>query len=200
MPYLTPENTMSMSAFFRALRTSYQAEIDDLTFDSEGRNVLRQRLLEKRGQISFLKQMLELSPEMVAVVFHGGFHFEQPEVMEQLLTLESDEFPDWRSLAEAVQLTPWAQELADALLPEPQGDWFMVVTAVLEYLYHRPSPHHHEAAAHEGQAQESEGAHGATGRRDAGYDFDKDDELDHDHDHDESSTQWLEDQGFDRKE
>ena len=40
---------MSMSAFFRALRTSYQAEIDDLTFDSEGRNVLRQRLQEKRG-------------------------------------------------------------------------------------------------------------------------------------------------------
>ena len=132
---------MSMSAFFRALRTSYQAEIDDLTFDSEGRNVLRQRLLEKRGQITFLKQMMELSPEMVAVIFHGGFHFEEPAVMEQLLTLESDEFPDWSSLSGAVELMPWAQELADALLPEPQGEWFMVVAAALEYLYHRPSPH-----------------------------------------------------------
>ncbi|MDD2918643.1 hypothetical protein [Rhodoferax sp.] len=188
---------MSMSAFFRALRTSYQAEIDDLSFDSEGRNVLRQRLLEKRGQITFLKQMMELSPEMVAVIFHGGFHFEEPAVMEQVLTLESDEFPDWSSLGDAVQLTPWAQELADALLPEPQGDWFMVVASALEYLYHRPSPHQLEAAAH---GDESESEHGATRRRDHGDDFDKDDERHHDQDHDEASAQWLEDQGFDRKE
>ncbi len=191
---------MSMSAFFRALRTSYQAELDDLTFDSEGRNVLRQRLLEKRGQIAFLKQMLELSPEMVAVVFHGGFHFEQPEVMEQLITLEADEFPDWSSLGDAVQLTPWAQELADALLPQPQGDWFMVVAAALEYLYHRPTPHHHEAAAHEALSQEDEGLHGATHRSGASDDFDNDDGFNHDLDHEESSAQWLEDQGFDRKE
>jgi len=188
---------MSMSAFFRALRTSYQAEIDDLTFDSEGRNVLRQRLLEKRGQITFLKQMMELSPEMVAVVFHGGFHFEEPAVMEQVLTLESDEFPDWSSLGGAVQLTPWAQELADALLPEPQGEWFMVVAAALEYVYQRPSPHQLEAEAH---GEESEGRHGATGRRDHGDDFDNDDERNHDHDPDEASAQWLEEQGFDRKE
>ena len=60
---------MSMSAFFRALRTSYQAEIDDLASDSEGRNVLRKRLQEKRTQMPLLKQMMELSPEMVAVVF-----------------------------------------------------------------------------------------------------------------------------------
>lgn len=188
---------MKMSAFFRALRSSYQAEIDDLTFDSEGRDVLRQRLLEKRGQITFLRQMMEMSPEMVAVVFHGGFHFELPAVMEQLLTLESDEFPDWSSLRDAVQLTPWAQELADTLLQEPQGDWFMTVAATLEYLYQRPSPHHHEA-----HGEESEVDHSAAHRRDHGYDFDKDDELhrDHDHDHEESSAQWLEDQGFDRKD
>lgn len=191
---------MSMSAFFRALRTSYQAEIDDLAFDSEGRNVLRQRLLEKRGQITFLKQMIELSPEMVAVVFHGGFHFELPSVMEELLTLESDEFPDWSSLSDAVQLTPWAQELANALLPEPQGDWFMTVAAALEYLYHRPAPHHHEAAAHEDHAQEAGGEHGAVRRQDHADDFDKDGEQHHDHDHEESSAQWLEDQGFDRKD
>jgi hypothetical protein len=190
---------MSMSAFFRALRTSYQAEIDDLAFDSEGRHVLRQRLLEKRGQITFLKQMIELSPEMVAVVFHGGFHFELPAVMEELLTLESDEFPDWSSLGDAVQLTPWAQELADTLLPEPQGDWFMTVAAALEYLYHRPSPHHHEAAAHEEHAEEAGDEHGAVRRHEHAYDFDKDGEPHHDPDHEESSAQWLEDQGFDRK-
>ena len=198
MPHPTPENTMSMSAFFRALRTSYQAEIDDLTFDSEGRNVLRQRLLEKRGQITFLKQMMELSPEMVAVIFHGGFHFEEPAVMEQLLTLESDEFPDWSSLIDAVQLTPWAQELADALLPEPQGDWFMVVAAALEYLYHRPSSHHHEGAAREDHAHEPEGEHGAVRRQGHADDFDKDGEQHHDHE--EPSAEWLEEHGFDRKD
>ncbi|MDD2881802.1 MAG: hypothetical protein PHQ58_15350 [Rhodoferax sp.] len=193
---------MSMSAFFRTLRTSYQAEIDDLTFDSEGRNVLRQRLLEKRGQIVFLRQMMELSPEMVAVVFHGGFHFELPAVMEHVLTLESDEFPDWASLHEAVQLTPWAQELADGFLAEPQGEWFMTVAAALEFMYQRPSSHHHEGGAHEGHDEHADDAHRTGNRRDHdhGHDFDKDDERNHDTDHDETSGQWLEGQGFDRKE
>lgn len=190
---------MSMSAFFRVLRTSYQAEIDDLSFDSEGRNVLRQRLLEKRGQLTFLRQMMELSPEMVAVVFHGGFHFDQPAVMEHLLTLESDDFPDWRSLGEAVQLTPWAQELAAGFLQEPQGDWFMTVAAALEYMYQRPSPHQNEGAPRDGHEEET---HRPANRRDHdhGHDFDKDDERNHDTDHDEASGEWLENQGFDRKD
>lgn len=191
---------MSMSAFFRALRSSYQAEIDDLASDSEGKDVLRQRLLEKRGQISFLSQMMESAPEMVAVAFHGGFHFEEPAVMEQLLTLESDEFPDWDSLSDAVQLTPWARDMAAVLLKQPQGDWFMTVAATLEYLYHRPSPHQHEAA--------NEGEHAGSGSRsqtrhlDHGHDFDADDDHAHrnDQEHDEASADWLEGQGFDRKE
>ena len=189
---------MSMSAFFRALRTSYQSEIDDLTFDSEGRDVLRRRLLEKRSQIAFLSQMIESSPEMVAVVFHGGFHFELPAVMEQLLTLESDEFPDWDSLADAVQLTPWARELAKLFLKEPQGAWFMTVAAVLEYLYHRlPSQHQDPAQGlpHDGQTTPTGGRH-----LDHGHDFDADDESHQQHDHEETSAEWLEDQGFDRKD
>jgi len=193
---------MSMSAFFRALRSSYQAEIDDLAFDSEGRDVLRQRLLEKRGQIAFLSQMMESSPEMVAVAFHGGFHFELPVVMEQLLTLESDEFPDWDSLADAVQLTPWAKDLAAVLLKEPQGAWFMTVAAVLEYVYQRPPQHAHDGVHHEDPA-----SHGAVPRArhlDHGHDFDADDDHSHrndqDHEHEDSSSEWLEGQGFDRKE
>jgi hypothetical protein len=45
-------------------------------------------------------------------------------------------------------------------------------------------------------------AHRPANRRDHdhGHDFDKDDERNHETDHDESSGQWLEDQGFDRKE
>jgi hypothetical protein len=197
---------MSMSAFFRALRASYQAEIDDLSFDSEGRDVLRHRLEEKRGQVVFLKQMMELSPEMVATVFHKGFHFELPAAMEHVLTLESDEFPEWASLSEAVQLAPWAQNLADVFLAEPQGEWFMVTAAALEYLYRRAPAHGHEDA-HDGL--EAHGEHGdqaqpSSKRRDHdhGHDFDKDDAHNHanDHDHEESSADWLEEHGFDRKE
>ena len=70
---------MSVSAFFRTLRTSYQAELDDLASDSEGRDVLRKRLAQKRSQMAFLQQMMETAPEMVAVVFHDGFRFESPD-------------------------------------------------------------------------------------------------------------------------
>jgi ABC-type nickel/cobalt efflux system permease component RcnA len=194
---------MSMSAFFRALRSSYQAEIDDLATDSEGRDVLRQRLLEKRGQIAFLSQMMETAPEMVAVAFHGGFHFELPAVMDQILTLESDEFPDWDSLSDAVQLTPWARDLAKTLLKEPQGAWFMTVAAALEYLYFRPSPHHQEAGHHHDNAHQDDHApHANTRHHDHGHDFDADDERvrRNDQDHEEDSADWLEGQGFDRKD
>ncbi len=193
---------MSMSAFFRALRSSYQSELDDLATDSEGRDVLRQRLLEKRGQIAFLSQMMESAPEMVAVAFHGGFHFELPTVMEQLLTLESDEFPDWDSLGDAVQLTPWAKDLAKTLLKEPQGGWFMTVAAALEYLYFRPSTHHQEAGHHDNAHHDEHATHTNTRHHDHGHDFDADDERSHrnDQDHEEESTDWLEGQGFDRKD
>lgn len=196
------ENTMSMSAFFRALRNAYQSEMDDLTFDSEGRDVLKKRLLEKRSQMGFLSQMMETNPEMVAVVFHGGFHFELPAVMEQLLTLESDEFPDWDSLADAVQLTPWAKDLANSFLQQPQGGWFMTVAAALEYLYSRPSPHHGDSThAHDGAAHDAADARNHTRHLDHGHDYDADDEHHHaDHDHDEASAEWLEGQGFDRKD
>jgi hypothetical protein len=194
--------TLSMSAFFRALRVSYQSEIDDLTFDSEGKDVLRKRLMEKRSQIAFLSQMIETNPEMVAVVFHGGFHFSLPAILEQLLTLESDEFPDWDSLADAVQLTPWAQALSDTFLKEPQGGWFMTVTAALEYLYQRqPVAHQENGPLSEGVAHGDSNSRTSTRHLDHGHDFDADDEnhLQPDHEADEASAEWLEDQGFDRK-
>ena len=115
-----------------------------------------------------------------------------------MLTLESDEFPDWDSLADAVQLTPWARELAKLFLKEPQGAWFMTVAAVLEYLYHRlPSQHQDPAQGlpHDGQTTPTGGRH-----LDHGHDFDADDESHQQHDHEETSAEWLEDQGFDRKD
>ena len=86
---------MSLSPFFLQLRSAYQAELDDLTSDSEGRGVLRQRLAEKRQELGFLVKMIEISPEMVAVVFHQGFRFVQPAVFEHLICQDADDLPDW---------------------------------------------------------------------------------------------------------
>jgi len=194
---------MTMSAFFRALHNSYQSEIDDLTSDSEGKDVLRLRLQEKRSQLVFLSQMMETAPEMVAVAFHGAFKFTLPAVMEQLLTLESDEFPEWESLTDAIQLAPWASEMAAVLLEQPQGNWFMTVAATLEYLYQRPASHQHDRG-NEADPHDI-GEHGTRSQLrhlDHGHDFDADDEHAHrtDQDEDEASADWLEGQGFDRKE
>ena len=113
---------MTMTPFFLELHAAYQSELDDLATDSEGRDVLQQRLREKRREIGFLAQMMELSPEMVAVVFHRGFQFREPAVMEQLLTLEADEFPEWDDVLAAVQLHPWAQDLAAVVREQPAGE------------------------------------------------------------------------------
>ena len=61
---------MKISRYFRDLRNAYEAELDDLTSDSEGKDVLRRRLADKRKEFGFLVQMVEVAPEMVAVVFH----------------------------------------------------------------------------------------------------------------------------------
>lgn len=104
---------MNLSPAFHQLRAAYQAEMDDLSFDSEGRDVLRQRLADKRQSIDFLLQMTELAPEMVAVVFHQAFRFKEPGVMDQVVSLELDDCPDWDEISGTVQLAPWAAKLAD---------------------------------------------------------------------------------------
>lgn len=183
---------MRISPFFLELRSAYQSEMDDLTFDSDGRDVLRQRLSERRGEISFLLQMIELSPEMVAVIFHQGFHFKLPAVMDHLLTHAPDEFPDWDSLSDAIQLTPWAQALTQVVLKEPMGEWFLTVAAGLEYMYSKPD------AAPATQNENDEDAD----------DEDEDDRLgdvDAEGESDarvrqEAGADWLVEQGFDRKD
>ena len=125
---------MSISPYFVDLRSAYQSELDDLRFDSEGRDVLQQRLAGKRQEIGFLVQMMDISPEMVAVVFHRGFNFTEKTVMEHLLTHDEDVFPAWSSLAGSFNLAPWARDLADIVLESPGGDRFLAVTAALEYM------------------------------------------------------------------
>ena len=177
---------MNTSEFFSDLHKAYQAELDDLSQDSEGKDVLKKRLADKRGEIDFLVKMMELSPEMVAVVFHQAFTFGAPAVMDDLLSFEADELPDWSSLAEDIQIAPWAQELADKVLTEPGGEWFLTVAAGLEYMAGKP-------VAHVAQDEDK--------------DADDEEELDGDAEEradakarKQAGDDWMAEQGFDRKE
>lgn len=178
---------MRTSAFFGQLRSAYASEIDDMTFDSEGKNVLNQRLAQRRKELGFLRQMMELSPEMVSVVFHQGFRFKNPALIEHLLTLESDEFPDWDTLSDAVVLEPWARQLAEELSKEPMGEWLLTVAAGLEYLFAKPD----RAAAHDDSDEEDADKDNHEG---------EDDEEKAAREREEAGQDWMVEQGFDRKE
>lgn len=191
---------MSISPFFADMRSAYQSELDDLRFDSEGRDVLSRRLADKRQELGFLLKMMELSPEMVAVIFHQGFLFRLPAVMDHLLAHEADEFPEWSSLSHAIGLASWAQELVEVVLQEPGGEWFLTVAAGLEYMATKPTvtamgsrgdddadeedddrEHELDASDDEGRSSDDAGEGDARSREEAGGD-------------------WLADQGFDRKD
>ena len=173
---------MNISPYFRNLRTAYVAELDDLTSDSEGNNILGKRLLQRRKEMEFLVHMLEISPEMVAVVFHKGFRFTELAVMDHLVSLDADELPEWNSLTDSIALEPWTRDLVETVQKQPMGDWFLAVAVALEYLYHQPE-HPHFADADEREESEDEDAEEQEARL-----------------RDEAGADWMASQGFDRKE
>ncbi|MEO5659979.1 MAG: hypothetical protein ABIQ90_09300 [Polaromonas sp.] len=186
---------MNISPFFLNLRSAYRAEMDDLTFDSDGRDMLRQRLAEKRQEISFLLQMMELSPEMVAVIFHQGFVFRQPAVMDHLLSHEADEFPAWSEVSDGIELTPWARELAQTILQAPGGEWFLTVAAGLHYMAGKP-----DAAAAVQLGNDDDNDEDGDDDQDE-FDADEDGEAPGDaRARKEAGADWLVGQGFDRKD
>jgi hypothetical protein len=192
---------MTISPFFRNLRTAYYAEIDDLTFDSEGKNVLANRLKQRRTEIGFLISMLELSPEMVAVVFHKAFTFKTAGAMDRVLRQSDDKVPEWATLANAVSVAPWAQDILQAILKQPKGAWFMSVAAGLEFLYSQPQGLPAGDSEDEDDTQDDDG-----NQRQRNLDSDNDDRgQDHDDDEadrtrEEAGADWLADKGFDRKD
>jgi hypothetical protein len=118
---------MKISSYFALLRSSYEAEINDMAFDSEGKNVLRQRLAQRRKELPFLRQMMASAPEMVAIVFHQGMRFSKPALMDALVAKDSSQLPDWAALSVHVSLEPWAVGLAEELCKDPAGDTLMVL-------------------------------------------------------------------------
>lgn len=192
-----------LSRYFANLTKSYNAELDDLRTDSEGNNVLKARLAKKRGQVPQLLMMLEFSPEMVAVAFHGAFFFKDSLALESLITKEVNKFPAWVSLRKAIVIEPWAQPLVDTVLTDPNGETFLITTVGLEYL----NRGHQSRALQEVSAADYE-------EEQEEYDGDMDDneaDLNSDervgdegeateYDLDKAGADWLTEQGFDRKE
>ena len=195
---------MSISPYFLDLGSAYQSEMDDLRFDSEGCDVLHQRLAGKRQEMAFLVQMMDTSPEMVAVVFHQGFDFTGKAVMEHLLSHDShdaDGFPAWSSLAGGLALAPWAQDLAHIVLQAPGGEKFLTLTAGLEYMAGLPV-----AASivnvEDGDVDEDSDEDGEDGDA-ALVVFEGDDDREQSGDaraRHEAGSDWLVQQGFDAKD
>ena len=193
---------MNLSPAFHDLRAAYQSEMDDLTSDTEGRDVLRQRLDDKRKSLDFLLQMTEAAPEMVAVVFHQGFRFKEPAVMEQVVSLEIDDVPDWDELSRAVQLTPWAQSLAEIFLQQADGQRFMTIAAALAYMYDKPDARQ-QAASHDDDENDDDDKN--EDNKDSDHDDESREYVERDDDEDarardEAGAEWLANQGFDRKD
>ena len=173
---------MKLSRYFANHARAYDAEMDDLVSDSEGKNVLDKRLKEKRSQLEFLLMMMDDSPEMLAAAFHQGFRFPSPKAMDLLVALEPEEFPDWDKLGLTISLTPWAQAMADRVLLEPTGEQFMVIAACLEYLYTRA---------------DDRGAPVEDDEEDDDQDIDPEEQEARDRE--DAGAAWMEEQGFDPK-
>jgi hypothetical protein len=182
---------MSISPFFQELRIAYQAELDDLNSDSEGHYILDKRLAEKRKELDFLLQMLDLNPEMVAVVLHQAFEFTEPELMDHFITLDGDDLLSWDALSEGIRIAPWAQSMVAQILAEPVGAWFMSVAAALEYMHGTPMRRgaaSSDADADEDQENVERGDHS------------EDDEERQAREREEAANAWMVEQGFDSKE
>jgi hypothetical protein len=195
------------SRYFQELMLAYKAELDDLRSDSEGKDVMRHRLKEKREQLAFLLPMMGSNPEMLAPAFHNAFLFMNPLSFESLSSKEANKLPTWKSLAAAVKLEPWAEKMAQLVLAEPEGDAFMVTAACLEYL---SRSHHTKAQATSATEDDDEdnGEHGEDAELHENGDLDgnygrhgRDDGDDGDDvDLEEAGADWLAEQGFDRKD
>lgn len=190
---------MKTSRFFAELNSVYQAEIEDLKSDSEGKNVLKARLREKRQQLPMLLPMMASNPEMLATAFHEAFRFMNPMQMETLLSKEERNLPEWASLNKAIMLEAWAEPLAKIVLAEADGSRFLVIAAALEYLLRSPAKAAVSQQDHDDDDDQDERDDGDDDEQNQRFGRDDGDDGD-DYDLDEAGADWLAEQGFDRKD
>jgi hypothetical protein len=174
---------MKLSRYFGELAASYGAEIDDLTYDSGGDNVLASRLKVKRDQFAELLPMSEFDPVMVAPAFRGAFRFGNKALFERLVSSQPENFPVWETVAKALELEPWSRKLVQQALAAPGGEQFMLTAAGLEYI---------SSGAGASSLAETEPVAGSKDEADVGEDDDADDLGD-------AGEDYLSDQGFDRR-
>ena len=178
---------MNISPFFAELMPVYEAELDDLMSDSEGRSALKKRLTEKRQQFAHLLPMIEYSPEMVAVVFYNAFSFTSPAMMKAIVCSEPDgeDFIPWDQLQENLGVADWAQALVEAARNADGGDTFLVVSAAVEYLRLKGGHHssYHNADSHENDDDDKDVYNSDDDGGDMG-------------DLESSGSSWLTEQGF----
>jgi len=191
---------MHVSPFFHNLRSAYLAELDDMRHDSDGKFVLDRRLADRRGEVSFLVSMLEIAPEMVAVVLHKAFRFNSAPAMDRLLGCEPENLSTWDSLQKTIDIAPWAMPTVQLLRAQPAGDNFLSVAAALEYM--AGSPRHAPAAATDEDDHEDDKDPGDTDdEQDESRPLSADDLDDADgQTREEARADWMADQGFDRKD
>ncbi|MBK6652228.1 MAG: hypothetical protein IPG42_22625 [Betaproteobacteria bacterium] len=191
---------MNTSSYFDDLRALYQAELDDLRTDSEGNHVLARRLAEKRSELGFLLQMMDINPEMLAVVLHNAFRFANPAVMDLLVQQDVHDLPGWDSINTTIDIAAWAGETVQTILREPTGKAFMVLAAALEYLLHKPQGEAESTKAdndEDGQQDRDEMRHE---RHDDHRTEDDDDDEAAARAREEAGNDWLTQQGFDQKD
>lgn len=188
---------MRLSPFFHQLRSAYVAEIEDLSHDTDGAFILQQRLVQRRDELEFLVHMLELSPEMVAVVLHKAFAFRAPLAIEQMLRCEPEDLPDWESLADTITIAPWADAMVQTIRAQPAGDWFMTVAAGAEYMLGMTGRPIAESATD----HDDDDSHQSADQDDDQTYLSADDDMGSDAKaRDEASADWMVEQGFDRKD
>jgi len=181
------------SYYFDELSSSYDAEIQDLLNDSEGKSALKGRLKEKRQELKSILPMIEFAPEMVVPVFYDGFSFANTGAMAAAVMCEPDEgdFPSWDDISAFVKVEAWAGPYVDAVLAEAAGETFMVTAACLEFI--RKFDHAAPQAAAKKDDDEADRAEEDSndGRND------DDGSDDDDRDLAEAGDDWLGEQGFD---
>lgn len=126
---------MRISRYFTDLMATYVADIDDLKTDSGGKDVLTDRLIEKRSQLTDLMPMINTNPEMLAIIFHRSVFVKKPEVIMSYLDKEPAKFPSWDTISPSVQFQPWSTSLVEKLKTEVGGEHFLLTTVMLEHLY-----------------------------------------------------------------
>jgi hypothetical protein len=191
---------MKLSRYFHDLTASYQAEIDDLVSDSEGKDVLQKRLKDKRSQFKSIASMMDTDPLLLAPAFHGAFGFpgDGLPVAEEILAGEFGDFPPWPVVCARLEIAGWAQPLVATALQEPLGEEFLALVVGLEYAFSRHAgngpPVSADGARERGEEDEGGDGEGTEPGDGAGLDSD-----DLGADAGTQGEDFLEQQGFDRR-